>query len=579
MRDQKTLFAFMAFALFFFIYTQYLQQKYPEYYAQRQGVGEAPNVDAENSAAQSGVSPETIVGSQDNASISSQTTGSSAGAQAQNSVPAEAPRLEVEALVFELPWARVKLRPDGQGFDRITMKEYTDPTSDPKEKIPVELISESLMITVNDDLKPATTETVRGDVASGVETVKGNGTFKITNVLKAGAKDYSFEILTTVENIGSAPAPLESLSLKVEETVETNLSTGSSFIPMAGGQIDHFIVTKTGESATRQVANSFCEDGGFQTVFEGKGEKLDFIGFDGHYFTRLLLPLGVRTESYRLQTAKTPSPEYVSGSSQVSGKNFCSYSTRIVQNFGLMQPGEKRELNYQIYAGPKEEKSLESASATLSESLNFGWFGAIGKPLLAVIKSMYTVTGNYGLAIVLLTICLKILFYPLTKAAAVNMKKLQVLGPELNKIKAKFEGDKQRQQQEVMKFMGQNKINPAKGCLPILPQIPVFIAFYNVLFQSIELRHAPFFGWIQDLSVADPYYITPVIWGAAMLLQQKLTPNPSMDKMQERVMLMMPIVFTFMMITLPAGLILYMVTNSVVSILQQQWLNKTLKVS
>jgi YidC/Oxa1 family membrane protein insertase len=158
------------------------------------------------------------------------------------------------------------------------------------------------------------------------------------------------------------------------------------------------------------------------------------------------------------------------------------------------------------------------------------------------------------------------------------MKRMQKFTPEINRIKEKYKDDKQAQQREMMQFLGKHKINPAKGCLPILPQIPVFIAFYNVLSQSIELRHAPFYGWIQDLSAQDPYYVTPLLLGVGMLIQQKLTPNPTMDKTQERIMMMMPIMFTFMMLTLPAGMVLYMITNTIVSILQQQWLNRHLKV-
>ena len=157
------------------------------------------------------------------------------------------------------------------------------------------------------------------------------------------------------------------------------------------------------------------------------------------------------------------------------------------------------------------------------------------------------------------------------------MKRMQKLQPEMKKIQEKFKDDPPTMQRELMKFMSTNKANPFQGCLPILPQIPVFIAFYNVLSQAIELRHAPFFGWIQDLSAADPYYITPILLAVAMFVQQKLTPTPGMDKTQERIMMMMPIVFSLMMLSLPAGMVLYMITNTIVSIAQQQWLNHRLK--
>jgi YidC/Oxa1 family membrane protein insertase len=189
---------------------------------------------------------------------------------------------------------------------------------------------------------------------------------------------------------------------------------------------------------------------------------------------------------------------------------------------------------------------------------------------------LYKLTQNFGFAVIILTAVLKVAFYPLTRAAAVSMKRMQKLQPEMQRIREKHQAEPQKQQQELMKFMATNKVNPAKGCLPILPQIPVFIAFYNVLSQAIELRHAHFALWIKDLSVADPFYILPLFLGVLMFAQQKLTPNPGMDKAQARVLMMMPVIFTVMMLSLPAGMVIYMITNTLISIAQQQWLNKRL---
>jgi YidC/Oxa1 family membrane protein insertase len=152
------------------------------------------------------------------------------------------------------------------------------------------------------------------------------------------------------------------------------------------------------------------------------------------------------------------------------------------------------------------------------------------------------------------------------------MHKMKKLNPQMAAIKEKFKDDRARQQQELMKFMGANKINPMKGCLPVLPQIPVFFAFYQVLQTSISLRHASFGLWIQDLSAMDPYFVTPLLMGVAMFVQQKLTPTSGMDKTQEKILMLMPIMFTVMMLTLPAGLTLYMLTNTVIGIAQQKWL-------
>ena len=171
---------------------------------------------------------------------------------------------------------------------------------------------------------------------------------------------------------------------------------------------------------------------------------------------------------------------------------------------------------------------------------------------------------------------LRLLFYPPTKKAATSAHKMKKFNPEMQRLRERYKDDPRTQQQEVMRFMAAHKLNPMQGCLPILPQIPVFLAFYRVLSSAIELRHAPFFGWIQDLSVADPYFVTPLLLGVGMFLQQKLTPMAGVDKTQEKVMLAMPLIFTVMMLTLPAGMVLYMLANTVMSIAQQQWLNRKL---
>lgn len=198
----------------------------------------------------------------------------------------------------------------------------------------------------------------------------------------------------------------------------------------------------------------------------------------------------------------------------------------------------------------------------------------IAHPLLLAIKGLHKFTGNYGIAIILLTFLLKILFFPLTKQAAHSAAKMKKLNPEMAKIREKYKSDQQKMQMELMKFMGAHKINPMKGCLPILPTIPVFFALFRVLSASIDLRHAPFYGWITDLSAKDPYFVTPVILTGFMFIQQKMTPMTGMDKSQERIMTFMPVIFGVMMITLPSGLVLYMLTNTVVSIAQQQYLNR-----
>ena len=258
----------------------------------------------------------------------------------------------------------------------------------------------------------------------------------------------------------------------------------------------------------------------------------------------------------------------------------CPMSLVTFQNMGLVQPGNSIVLDFTGYLGPKDTEILSDHDPAFALTVNYKTLGIdlsfLSRPLLGVIKFFHSIIPNYGVAIILLTICLKILFYPLTRSAAVSMKRMQKLQPEMTKIREKYKSDPQKQQQTLMKFMSVNKANPMKGCLPILPQMPVFFSFYGVLSQAIELRHAELFGWITDLSSADPYLISPLLLGGLMFLQQKITPNPGMDPNQQKIMMMMPVIFTFMMLPLPAGLVLYMIVNTVVSIVQQQWLNKKL---
>ena len=187
---------------------------------------------------------------------------------------------------------------------------------------------------------------------------------------------------------------------------------------------------------------------------------------------------------------------------------------------------------------------------------------------MVVLKFFYGFIGNYGFAVILLTVCIKLIFWPLTQKSYKSMKGMQKLQPEMKKMREKHGKDKQKLNQEMMSFYKDNKVNPLGGCLPMVIQIPVFFALYRVLLGSIELRHAPFMLWITDLSAKDPYYVTPLIMGVTMFLQQKMTPT-NMDPTQAKIMLMMPVVFTFMFLNFPSGLVLYWLTNNLLTILQQ----------
>jgi YidC/Oxa1 family membrane protein insertase len=249
------------------------------------------------------------------------------------------------------------------------------------------------------------------------------------------------------------------------------------------------------------------------------------------------------------------------------------YSPDLIQNkFSsdsfILLPGQSESFQLTAYFGPKEFESLASSDSSFDEAIHFGFFHFLAKPLFDVLRFFNGFINNYGFSIILLTVCIKLIFWPLTQKSYKSMQGMQKLQPEMKRLKEKYADDKQRLNQEMMTFYRDNKVNPLGGCLPILIQIPVFFSLYKVLLDSIELRHAPFILWITDLSAKDPYYITPIVMGITMFLQQKMTPT-NLDPTQEKVMLMMPIIFTFLFLNFPAGLVVYWLVNNLLTILQQ----------
>ncbi len=242
----------------------------------------------------------------------------------------------------------------------------------------------------------------------------------------------------------------------------------------------------------------------------------------------------------------------------------------------IANPGQSYTVSYRLFAGPKDIDILKSQGNSLEQSLDLGWFSAIAKPLLFTLKFFYRYVGNYGIAIIIITVILKALFFPLTHKSYKSMKDMQKIQPKMAALKEKYKNDRDAMNKAVMELYRDNKVNPLGGCLPMIVQIPVFFALYKALMFSIELRHAPFFFWITDLSDKDPYYVTPVIMGITMFVQQKMTPS-QMDPVQQKMMLALPVVFTFMFLSFPSGLVLYWLVNNILTIGQQMYINKLVK--
>lgn len=241
--------------------------------------------------------------------------------------------------------------------------------------------------------------------------------------------------------------------------------------------------------------------------------------------------------------------------------------------------GNTLSLPLKVYFGPKALSTLRSVSPLLDHTVDFGWFTPIAYPLLSILRWLYQFVKNYGVAIILLTVLLKVLAYPLTYKSMKSMKEMAKIQPKLQALRDKYKDDKEALNRETLAIMKTNGYNPMAGCLPMLIQMPIFFALYRVLYSSIELYHAPFAFWIRDLSAHDPFYVTPVLMSILMFAQQKLSPNTATDPAQQKMLLMMPLIFGAFMLSLPSGLTIYMLVNAAVSIIQQLIMNKKLNVS
>ena len=241
-----------------------------------------------------------------------------------------------------------------------------------------------------------------------------------------------------------------------------------------------------------------------------------------------------------------------------------------------VRPGSTTRVSTTLFVGPKIQEQLKGVAQDLELSVDFGVLAFLSAPLFWVLERAYRLVQNWGIAIILVTLLIKLLFYPLTEASGRSMAKMRKLQPRLKAIQDRYKDDKQAQSQAMMELYKKKKVNPMAGCLPMLIQIPFFIAFYWVLLESVEIRQAPFFLWIQDLSSRDPYFVLPLIMGLGMYFQQKLNPAPP-DPMQAKIMTAMPIMFTAMFAFFPSGLVLYWLTNSLLSIAQQWKINRAIQ--
>ena len=302
---------------------------------------------------------------------------------------------------------------------------------------------------------------------------------------------------------------------------------------------------------------------GFKDIEKGKQShvkkaKDGWIAVVQHYFVSAWLPKGGGEREFF---------------TNMVGENL--FTAGVIVPVGLVAPGAVATVAVPLYIGPQETDKLAKIAPGLELVVDYGWLYILAAPLFWILKFIHGIVGNWGWAIILLTILIKLVFYPLNHKAGRSMAQMKVLGPKMEKLKQLYGDDRQKLNQAMMELYRTEKINPLGGCLPIVVQIPVFIALYWVLLASIELRHAPWLGWIHDLSAPDPFYILPVIYAVSMFVQTKLNPQPA-DPVQAKVMLAMPIVFSIFFLFFPSGLVLYWVVQNLLSIAQQWHINTTL---
>jgi YidC/Oxa1 family membrane protein insertase len=314
--------------------------------------------------------------------------------------------------------------------------------------------------------------------------------------------------------------------------------------------------------------------------------KIDTLKKEGAKSVSGLLSWAAYEDSYFLCGIIPQKPGKNTAQFSLSGEDLVT--STVSSEPEIIPPGGQKEYHYIIFMGPKKLSILQETGFNLDKIINFGWFDVIAKPTLYLLNFLYSYLHNYGVAIILVTILFKLLFWPISHKGMKSMKTMQKIQPKMAKLREKYKGDQERLNQEMMTLYKTYKINPLGGCLPMILQIPVFFALYKVLLQAIELRHAPFMLWITDLSAPDRLSIglnipglggIPVLtllMGGSMFLQQKMTPTTG-DPTQAKVMMFLPVIFTFMFLNFASGLVLYWFVNNLLSIGQQYYINRTIE--
>jgi YidC/Oxa1 family membrane protein insertase len=381
-------------------------------------------------------------------------------------------------------------------------------------------------------------------------SAQGKDGLTATKTFRFHRDSYTIDVLLEVANTGTAPA---SPAGYFQFTHDAKPSGDANAVASTfGAQSFNGYAVYTEEKKFQKVHASDLDKGKGDYVKQANDGWLAYVQ---HYFVAGWIP-----------------PANVARSYEILKRDDGVYAGYVRIPFGSIAPGASKLVTVSLYAGPQEQRRLVTVAPGFDLVVDYGWLTVIAWPLFWLLGKFHDLAGNWGVAIILLTMTIKLIFYPLSAAQYKSMAKMKLVAPRVQKIREMYGQDRQKMNVAMMELYKTEKINPLGGCFPILVQIPVFIALYWVLLAAIELRHAPFMLWIQDLSALDPYYVLPILMTITMVIQTRLNPTPP-DPVQAKVMQFMPFIFSIFFFFFPAGLVLYWLVNNVLSILQQ-WQNQ-----
>lgn len=366
-----------------------------------------------------------------------------------------------------------------------------------------------------------------------------------TFVFSAGS--YAVDVVYTINNAGAEHKQLQFYAQLKQIIAE---ASGNMMMPTYRGAAyswDEARYEKYGFDDMRDTRLNRSTEKGWVAMLE-------------HYFVSAWIP--------RTQGTKSLYSRVINGDQAIVGLQY---------PVTLVAPGASAEIRSTLFIGPKDQDAMELVAEDLNLTVDYGFLWWLAQPIFKLLQLLQSFLVNWGLSIIAVTIIIKMVLYPLTKKQYVSMAKMRMIQPKLLALRERYGDDRQKMSQAMMKLYKDEKVNPLGGCLPMLLQLPIFLALYWVLLESVELRHAPLFLWIEDLSAKDPFYILPILMGASMFVMQKLQPTPATDPMQQKILQYMPVIFTVFFLWFPSGLVLYWLSNNLITIAQMQWIYRGLE--